>query len=138
MGEPKLLMPSKIFEIPLIKNLSINNEFEKHLLSETKKAFSDYFSRGGRSKRDAQGFISSIYIEKKSSKFMVMTKYDLGEYKEQTTIELQKSGKMKRQKYPRLLQKGMWVSASIVKNDFVKKLQADCTAHYVVLFFGDL
>lgn len=130
-------MPSEIFHIPLTRDFDRKNELKGFILHESKKAFSDYFSRGGRTKKEAQVFLSSLYVESKSNKMTLMTKFDLGKAKGKTTIEMQKDGTMARKKYPRQLESGIWVSASIVDRDFVSNLYADCAAYYVeLLLFG--
>jgi len=137
LGESKLLMPSVIFSIPVIKDAPQNGLLEKHILQKSKKAFSDYFARGGRGKKSTQDFVNSLYVSKKSNAYTLMTKHELGEEKEQTVLELQKSGKIKRQKYPRKLDSGDWVSASILKKNFLQEVVEDCVAYYVALFLDD-
>jgi len=104
------------------------------MLQQTKRAFSDYFARGGRGKKVAQEFVGSLYVEKKGGEYSLMTKFDLGKHKDKTTIELQKSGEMKRQKYPRNLDSGVWVSASIADKNFLQQVQEDCVTYYITLF----
>jgi hypothetical protein len=127
-------MPSEIFNIPISNDFSYKSEMKKFVLDESRKAFSDYMSRGGRSKKEAQNFISSLYVDVSSKTISLMTKNDLGKKpKQKTTIEMQKDGTMARMKYPRELEKGTWISASIVDRSFVSDLYADCVAYYMEL-----
>jgi len=41
---------------------------------------------------------------------------------------------MKRQKYPRNLDSGVWVSASIADKNFLQQVQEDCVTYYITLF----
>lgn len=137
MGESELLMPSIVFSIPIVKEAKQNGLLEKYMLQETKKAFSDYFARGGRDRKTAQDFLNSLYIDKRSSEYHLMTSFDLGEHKDKTTLELQKSGEIKRQNYPRNLDSGTWISPSIVEKNFLTKVREGCVEYYIGLFLED-